>query len=119
MILRTQSSRIKPIFQRLHTTAMLKRTAVPDTQQGRNLVISGASSCVESKKGIRVDAPRRDVVVGATRGWSVKTADGKQLVVRVERRRVTSATTFALEDAAALLTQPVGLIRIRRGIKSV
>src|SRR6478672_9143364 len=91
----SQSSWIKPIFQRCHRPVMFEWSSVPKTFQRRDLVIPGASASVECQVGVGIYRHVQDIICHPVLIGYFESCHGCQHVICIQRRRMTDVATLS------------------------
>src|SRR5580704_10624371 len=115
-ISRIEPSRVKPIFECRGRATMAEGSAAPNSSEGWDFVITRTLVGLKSVSWIDADADRQDV-----RGirWRLEIIGGNQLVVGVERRRMTVRALFPCEQYAAAFSGNTESVGIRRRAERV
>jgi len=96
-----QPGRVEPLFQRLGLTRMPKRVPEPNAFERRHFVESGASPRFECEVRVSPHADIQNVLGLAKIIRDFESQRRRQLIVRVQRRRVAVDAALLLEDDLA------------------
>src|SRR5215471_15751466 len=98
---------------------MFERSAVPDSFQRWDLVVTGAFVGFERIARVRADSSFQNLETLLVIRWSVKTIHRDEFVVGVEWWRVALSTPLALENLLAARCRGVEPIWIRWRLKRI
>src|SRR4051794_23176037 len=93
-----QSRGVQPVFQRGTLSTMPEWAAIPDAFQRRDLVVSGATPGEHRKFRVCADAHRHHIGNRSAAAGDVESGRRCQLIVRIERSRMTAATALSFKD---------------------
>src|SRR5689334_20323067 len=98
---------------------MLVRPAIPETAQGRHLVVARAASGLKGQSRIRTDRNIENVISPKVLRRNLEPTHREQLVIRVQGRWVTASATFVFEDPLSGLSDRIEAVRIRRWLQRI
>src|SRR6476620_803665 len=111
------TTRIEPILERGAPAAVPEHAAIPHTLHRRDLVVARAAPSFQCAIGIGSNRDRHDVEFLSMVRWNREAVGRRQLVVRVERRRVTCGAALAIEHLLSLCRDRIEGVRVRRRLQ--
>src|SRR5213596_2077760 len=93
---------------------MLERSAIPDTPQRRNLIVSSPLPSLQRQSWIGAHVCQQDIVLFKMLCGHGVTFDGDEFIVGVERRRVAPCAILAGKDCFPSTCCCIEWIGVRR-----
>src|SRR5262249_58583844 len=91
------ASGIEPVLQRRAPPAVAEHAAIPRAFQRRHLVVTRAAALLEREIRIGSNGDGQDVVFLSMIRWNGEAIRRRQLIVCIERLRMTRGAAFAIE----------------------
>src|SRR5262245_47136556 len=114
-----QAPGVKPIFKSSYRAAVLERASVPYSFQRRHLVVACSSPGLQGQTRICANGDRQNVGRLTMFRRDFESISGRQLVIRVQWRRVAYGALLALEHLLPPRRQGVESVRVRRRLERV
>src|SRR6516165_11788698 len=114
-----QPVRVEHLFQTRYGSIVQVMPPIPQPLERRHFVVARPFAGFQCQAAVCANRDRQDVEAGwPVFGRSKPVCEG-QLVIRIERRRVTADATFALEDLLSSLRLLIKSIRVAGRVERV